>query len=195
MPERLGLFGGTFDPVHVGHLVTAVNVRHALRLDRLLLVPAGDPWQKAGRRLAPAVDRLAMVEAAVAGVDGLEACDIEVRRAGPSYTADTVAELLAEERERELYVVVGSDAAALLATWERPEEIRTAATLVVVHRPGAEADRPPAEWRHEVVEVPQFEVSSSEVRARLRDGRPIDFLVTPGVRHLIAERGLYAPAP
>lgn len=191
----MGLFGGTFDPIHVGHLVTAVNVRHALRLDRLLVVPAGDPWQKAGRRLAPAEDRLTMVEAAVAGIDGLEACDLEVRRSGPSYTADTVAELLAAEPDADLYVVVGSDAAALLASWERPEEVRAAATLVVVHRPGAEAERPPAGWRHEVVEVPQFEVSSSEVRARLGDGRPIDFLVTTAVHHLIRERGLYAPAP
>jgi len=195
VPERLGLFGGTFDPIHVGHLVTAVNVRHALRLDRLLVVPAGDPWQKADRRLAPATDRLAMVEAAVSGVEGLEACDLEVRRAGPSYTADTVAELLDADPGADLHVVVGSDAAGLLATWERPEEIRAAATLVVVHRPGSEAERPPAGWRHEVVEVPQFEVSSSEIRARLADERPIEFLVTPGVHHLIQERGLYAPAP
>ena len=195
MPERLGLFGGTFDPIHVGHLVTAVNVRHALRLDRLLVVPAGDPWQKAGRRLAPATDRLAMVEAAVSGVEGLEACDLEVRRSGPSYTADTVAALLAADPGADLHVVVGSDAAALLATWERSEEIRAAATLVVVHRPGSEAERPPPGWRHEVVEVPRFEVSSREIRARLADGRPIEFLVTPGVHHLSQERGLYAPAP
>lgn len=195
MPERLGLFGGTFDPIHVGHLVTAVNVRHALRLDRVLVVPAGVPWQKSGLPLAPATDRLAMVEAAVAGIDGLEACDLEVRRAGPSYTADTVAELLADDRGAALYVVVGSDVAGLLATWERPEEIRSAATLVVVHRPGSPATRPPSGWRYEAVEVPQFDVSSTEVRARLADGRPIELLVTPGVHHLIQERGLYAPAP
>lgn len=188
------MFGGTFDPIHVGHLVTAVNVRHALRLDRLLVVPAGEPWQKAARPLAPAADRLAMVEAAVSGVNGLEACDLEVRRSGPSYTADTVAELLAADPGAELHVVVGSDAAALLATWERPEEIRDAASLVVVQRPGAEAERPPPGWRYEVVEVPQFEVSSSAIRARLADGRPIEFLVTAGVHHLIRERGLYAPA-
>src|SRR2546421_8283300 len=93
MPERLGVFGGTFDPIHVGHLVTAVNVRHSLRLDRVLLVVAHDPWQKAGTVVAPAADRLAMVQAAVADVPGLEASDLELGRGGPTYTADTLAEL------------------------------------------------------------------------------------------------------
>ncbi|MGK2928931.1 MAG: nicotinate-nicotinamide nucleotide adenylyltransferase, partial [Acidimicrobiales bacterium] len=86
--ERIGVFGGTFDPPHVGHLVTAVNVRHALDLDRLLLVVANEPWQKVGSRpISAAADRLAMVEAAVAGVSGLEACAIEIERGGPSFTA------------------------------------------------------------------------------------------------------------
>src|SRR5688572_4243255 len=91
---RIGVFGGTFDPPHVGHLVTAVNVRHELQLDVVLLVVANDPWQKSGdRRVTPAADRLAMVEAAVGEVEGLEVSDIEVRRGGTSYTADTLAAL------------------------------------------------------------------------------------------------------
>src|SRR3954471_23370987 len=93
VPERLGVFGGRFDPIHVGHLVTAVNVRHSLSLDRVLLVVAHDPWQKAGTVVTPAADRLAMVAAAVVDVPGLEASDIELRRGDQSYTADTLAEL------------------------------------------------------------------------------------------------------
>jgi nicotinate-nucleotide adenylyltransferase len=188
---RIGVFGGTFDPIHNGHLVTAVNVHHELGLDRTLLVPAGEPWQKSGRRIAPGADRLAMVQAAIAGIDGLEACDIEVRRSGPSYTADTLAELRAGDPDAELFVVVGSDVAALLETWERAEEVQEVATLVMVVRPGSEAETPPAGWRHVTVEIPQLEIGSSEVRERLCDGRPIQFLVPREVWELIEARGLY----
>src|SRR5437763_15850460 len=112
MGERIGVFGGTFDPPHVGHLVVAVNARHALRLDRLLLVVANDPWQKSQARvISSAADRLAMVEAAVADVKGLEASALEIERGGVSYTADTLASLRAESPDAELFLVVGSDAA------------------------------------------------------------------------------------
>jgi len=112
--ERLGIFGGTFDPPHVGHLVTAVNVRHELRLDRVLLVVNDQPWQKLGtREITPSEDRFAMVEAAVEGVEGLEASRLEIDRGGMSYTADTLAELLAEDPSRHLFVILGSDAGDL----------------------------------------------------------------------------------
>ena len=109
---RLGVFGGTFDPPHVGHLVTAVNVRHALALDRVLLVVANVPWQKVGERtVSPAEDRLAMVEAAARGVAGLEVSRLEIDRGGPSYTADTLGELRRAHPRAELFLIVGSDAA------------------------------------------------------------------------------------
>jgi nicotinate-nucleotide adenylyltransferase len=188
---RIGVFGGTFDPVHAGHLVTAVNVHHELHLDRTLLVPAGDPWQKSDRAVTPGVERLAMVEAAIAGVPGLEACDIEVRRPGPSFTADTLAELRASDPDAELFVVVGSDVAAYLETWARPDDVRALATLAMVVRPGSEAESPPVGWRYVTVEVPQLDVSSSEIRERLGDGRPIEWLVPREVWELIDRRGLY----
>lgn len=192
MPERLGVFGGTFDPIHVGHLVTAVNVRHALDLDRVLLVVAHDPWQKAGTVATPAADRLAMVEAAVGDVPGLEASDIELRRADQSYTADTLVELQRRHPGAELHLILGSDAAAGLPTWERADEVRDLARLVVVTRPGAEDLTAPPGWTHRVLEVPRLEVSSTDLRARFADGRPLDYLVTAPVQHLIRERGLYA---
>lgn len=190
--ERLGLFGGTFDPPHVGHLVTAVNVRHELGLDRVLLVVNDQPWQKLGTRdITPAEDRFAMVEAAVGSVEGLEASRVEIDRGGLSFTADTLRDLQAEDPERELFVVLGSDAAGGLPSWERAEEVRTLATIVVVERPGAAETAPPPGWSWLRVEVPRLEVSSTDLRGRVADGRPLDYLVTPDVIAVVHERGLY----
>ena len=190
--RRLGIFGGTFDPPHVGHLVTAVNVRHELRLDRLLLMVAGRPWQKLGtREITPAADRLAMVEAAVGSVEGLEASRLEIDRPGLSYTADTLEALRADDAGCELFVVLGSDAAAGLPTWERAGEVRSLATIVVVERPGTREAEPPPGWSWERIEVPRLEVSSTELRARVADGRPLDYLLTPEVIATIEARGLY----
>lgn len=189
---RIGVFGGTFDPIHVGHLVTAVNVRHALELDCVLLVVANDPWQKAALPVTPAPDRLAMVEAAVAEVEGIEASGMEIERGGVSYTADTLAELHRAHPGSELYVVLGSDAAAGLPTWERIDEVGALARLVVVTRPGPGDAVPPPGWDHLVVEVPRLEVSSTDLRARFADGRPLDWLVPEPAVHVIRQRGLYA---
>jgi nicotinate-nucleotide adenylyltransferase len=192
--ERLGIFGGTFDPPHVGHLVAAINVRFALGLDRVLLTVSHRPWQKLGSRpLSPSVDRLAMVAAAVADIEGLEASDIELRRGGDTFTADTVADLLAEDSSRSLFVIVGQDAAAAMGSWERIDEVRERARLVVVERPGVEASLPD-DWPFERVEVPRLEVSSTDLRARVIDGRPLDFLVPDGASSVLQDRRLYREA-
>jgi nicotinate-nucleotide adenylyltransferase len=187
--ERIGVFGGTFDPVHVGHVVAAVEARRALDLDRVLLVVAGDPWQKRGVVVARAADRLAMVEAAVEGIEGLEACAVEIERPGPTYTADTLEALSAPDRD--LFLVVGADVAATLDTWAGIERIPALATLVVVERAGV----PPAalgpEWRVERVVIPQIGVSSTDLRARAARGWPLDGLVPPGAVRMVQERGLY----
>jgi nicotinate-nucleotide adenylyltransferase len=189
--RRIGVFGGTFDPPHVGHLVTAVNVRHALELDVVLLMVANVPWQKEGSRsITPALDRLAMVEAAVADVLGLEAGRTEIDSGGPSFTADTLATLAEREPGAELFTIVGDDAAAGLTTWERYGEVVARSTMVVVDRPG-EPVRLPGDvaWIH--VEVPRLEVSSTDLRARFTDGRPLDYLITEAVLEVIEERKLY----
>jgi nicotinate-nucleotide adenylyltransferase len=194
VPLRIGLFGGTFDPPHVGHLVTAVNVRHALALDAVVLMVANAPWQKQGTRpISPAEDRLAMVEAAVADVDGLVAGDAEIRRGGPSFTADTLANMVEGYPGADLFTIVGDDAAAGLTSWERHEEVVAQSRLVVVDRPGAPVELPAGfEWLR--VEVPRLEVSSTYLRARVRDGRPLDYLVTEPVLDIIAVRNLYRDA-
>jgi nicotinate-nucleotide adenylyltransferase len=191
VPRRIGLFGGTFDPPHVGHLVTAVNVRHALALDVVVLMVAGLPWQKAGSRaITAAEDRLAMVRAAVADVTGLEAGDLELRHGGPSYTADTLAAIAELHPEAELFTIVGDDAASGLATWGRADEVVAGSRMVVVDRPGAPVTlNDEIDWIH--VEVPRLEVSSTDLRARFTDGRPLDFLVPDVVLAIIVERGLY----
>ncbi|MGH9032440.1 MAG: nicotinate-nucleotide adenylyltransferase [Acidimicrobiia bacterium] len=190
MGDRIGVFGGTFDPVHVGHVVAAVETRAVLRLDRVLMVVAGDPWQKREQMVAPAADRLALVEAAVEGIDGVEASAIEIERAGPSVTADTLEALAAPGRD--LFLVLGADAVRNMPTWRRLEETRALATIVVVERSGEHDVAPPAEGWHVVhVRIPRLEVSSTDLRARLAEGRPIDGLVPPGTVRAIRERGLY----
>jgi len=173
-------------------LVTAVNVRHALGLDRVLLVVANDPWQKSGgRQVSPSADRLAMVRAAVGDVPGLEASALEIDRGGTSYTADTLGALHAEAPAAELFLVLGSDAAEGLPTWARIDEVRALATVVVVNRPGSEEGAPPPGWRWERIETPRLEVSSTDLRSRVVEGRPLDYLLTPAVIACIDQRGLY----
>ncbi|MEN9802961.1 MAG: nicotinate-nucleotide adenylyltransferase [Actinomycetota bacterium] len=190
--ERIGIFGGTFDPPHVGHLVTAVNVRHALDLDRVILMVANVPCQKEGTRaITPAEDRLAMVEAAVAGVDGLEAGRWEIDHGGPSFTAATLAGLARLHPAASFFTIVGDDAAAGLTTWERLEDVLALSEIVVVDRPGVHAPVPDGIPCHHV-EVPHLDVSSTDLRRRIVDGRPLDFLVTAPVLAVILERALYA---
>lgn len=190
---RIGILGGTFDPVHIGHLSAAVEVRAALGLDRMLLVVANLPWQKVGERaVTPAEARFAVVAAAAAEVEGLEASRLEIDRGGPSYTADTAAELARLHPGASLFLVVGSDVAGELATWEREAELRAAVTLVVVRRPGVAVVLPPPPWRAEAVTIPALDVSSSDLRARAATGRPLEVLVPPAALREIRRRGLYA---
>jgi nicotinate-nucleotide adenylyltransferase len=191
---RIGLFGGTFDPPHVGHLVTAVNVRHALNLDIVILMVANDPWQKSGARdVTTAEDRFAMVEAAVSAVDGVIAGRDEIDRGGPSYTADTLMALAEKHPGAELFTIVGDDAAAGLTSWTRVEQVAQYSQLVVVDRPGVAVELPKKfNWLR--VESPRLEVSSTDLRSRFSDGRPLDYLVTEPVLRVIEERGLYGSA-
>ena len=191
---RIGLFGGTFDPPHVGHLVTAVNVRHALNLDIVILMVANDPWQKSGARdVTTAEDRFAMVEAAVSVVDGVVAGRDEIDRGGPSYTADTLMAFAEKHPGAELFTIVGDDAAAGLTSWTRVDQVVQYSQLVVVDRPGVAVGLPKEfDWLR--VESPRLEVSSTDLRSRFSDGRPLDYLVTEPVLRVIGQRGLYGSA-
>lgn len=183
--ERLGVFGGTFDPIHVGHLTAAGAARYQLGLDRVLLVVAGDPWQKHDAVVASADDRFAMVAAACAGIEGLEASRLELDRPGPTYTIDTLEALAAPDRE--LFLVLGADAAAGLDSWVRADAVRATATLAVVAREG---DRP-APAGALTVTMPRLDVSSTDLRRRIANGEPVDFLVPAPALTVIRARGLY----
>lgn len=172
--------------------MAAIDARAALDLDVVVMVVANAPWQKLGSRpISAAVDRLAMVEAAVADEPGLVVSDIEIRRGGLSFTADTLAAIAADAPDAELFVILGNDAAAGFATWDRHEEVVEAATLVVVDRPGTPT--PIDDGFHWIrIQIPELEISSTELRQRVTEGRSIRYLTPPAVVALLDERGLYA---
>jgi nicotinate-nucleotide adenylyltransferase len=192
--ERLGILGGTFDPVHVAHLAAAAAARDQLDLTRLLVVVAADPWQKRGRVGASAEDRLAMVEAAIEGAERLEVSRLELDRAGPTYTIDTVRTLQDEKADRGLFLVVGSDVAASIETWHRAEELRAAVTLAIVDREDVAPSIPPPGWRCVRVHMPRLDVSSTDLRRRIAAGESVDFLVPPSAARVLRARGLYTGA-
>lgn len=193
--QRIGLLGGTFDPPHAGHLAAAKASRDELGLDRVLLVVASVPWQKVpDRAVTPAEDRLAMVEAAVEGMDRVEASRLEIDRGGPSYTVETAEQLVAEGAARpgELFLVIGTDLVGTLPTWKRWQDLRRLVTLAVVARPPMPAPPDPESWRVVHVDGEAVDVSSSELRRLLREGAPVDGLVPDAVVRCIRGRGLYA---
>ncbi len=189
---RIGLFGGTFDPIHTGHVEVAEAVRTALGLDRMLVVVANDPWQKHDRPVSPAEDRFALVLAALADRPGLEASRLELDRGGPSYTVDTVRTVLAAEPGAEVYLVVGADVLGTLDTWHDHAALRELVVLAVVDRPGVPRVDPPPGWRAVRVAVTPLDVSSTELRTALEAGVVVEGLLPEAVIRCISERGLYA---
>lgn len=194
----VGILGGTFDPIHVGHLAIAEAVRDALALERVLFVPALEPPHKPGVRLAPAADRARMVELAIAGNEAFELSRIELDRPGPSYAADTV-ELIAAASGGRPSFILSVEALAGLPSWHDPVRFLAACRLVVVPRAGAPeldvgwvAERFPGVPAEVVaVDGPALAISASTIRARVAAGRSIRYLVPDAVRSHIADHGLY----
>ena len=196
---KLGILGGTFDPVHNGHLVAAAEAWYQLELGRVLLVPAGTPPHKPNMPISPAYHRLRMLELAVAGRSEFEISHVDLERPGPCYTVDTL-ELLRAERgpNPRFYFIVGSDSLAELATWYRPQRLIDLSELAVVLRPGTEVDLsqleerlPGLSARIHWVHMPLLEISSSDLRRRVRSGRTISYLVPRDVERYIHEQKLY----
>ena len=192
MIRRLGLFGGTFDPPHVGHLALAEWARDRLRLDLVLFVPAGRPPHKRRSVLSPAADRLAMTRLAVRGHPAFRVSTIETRRQGPSFTVDTLGWARARFPGAQVFLLVGADSLADLPHWHEPERIVRLARLAVAARPGRR-HRVRARFGARVVELdnPGLEVSSSAIRARARAGHSIRYLVPESVERYIRRHGLY----
>ncbi len=202
---RVGILGGTFDPVHIAHLRLAESAREALALDEVLFVPAGDPWRKSdphapsGRRITAAEHRLAMLRLAVAGNDDFAISEIELRRDGPTYTADTLEQLAGERLDDEFWFIVGADALADLPNWHDPERIVVHAKLAVAARAGEDADPasiglPGLAGRVDTFAMERIDASSTDIRARVAAGRSIRYLVPPEVERYIATHQLYRRA-
>lgn len=188
--RRVGLFGGTFDPPHVAHVVLAAAAVHQLELDALVITVAGVPWQKVGsRQISPAQSRLDMAQAAFAEVSKAEVSDIELRREGNSYTVDTLREFADDDTD--LFLLLGSDTAAGLDTWERFEEIAALASIAVFPRRGYENATPPRGFLWQALTLPGLEISSSDIRRRVRASLPIVGLVPPAVLSIIERDRLY----
>jgi nicotinate-nucleotide adenylyltransferase len=188
---RIGILGGTFDPPHLGHLIVADQVLHALSLTEVILVPANEPWQKVGmRKITPADKRLAMTRAAVGDATGLSVSGIELEIGGPSYTSVTLDALAEQRSADEWLVIVGADAAAGLDTWHNTDRLREQATIVVVNRPGADF-QPPTGWSWDLVEIPSVAISGTGLRRRVSQGNSVRFLTPGAVIDHIEEWNLY----
>lgn len=197
--KRIGIFGGTFDPIHCGHLVVAETARHALSLDRVLFIPAGQPPHKPAQPVTAGEHRLRMVQLAIAGNPAFVTSDLELRRSGASYTVDTLQHIRSECPDDELYFLIGADAAQSLPSWHRPWGILELAYLVAVERPGYRLDLErlqtvlgeAAARRIVRLSVPQIDISASEIRQRVRSGATIRYLVPAAVEEYLIEHKLY----
>lgn len=190
---RIGLFGGTFDPPHLGHLAAALAAYDQLELDLVLFVVANDPWQKteAGIEVTPAQHRLEMVKVAVSEFDGLRADDSEINRGGLTYTSITLQEMKVIFPNSDLFLLVGGDVAAELDTWKDTDLIRDNTTLVVVDRPGYLGAEPPAGWKFKRVIAETPDIAGTEIRFRSRRGVEVKTMVSESVKSYIDEHGLY----
>lgn len=197
---RLGIYGGTFDPVHLGHLLLAEQCREQCSLDQVWFVPAGIPPHKQDATHTPAATRVEMLELAIAGQPAFAVSRLEIERSGPSYTIETLRQIQSAQPEDELSFLVGADSLKELATWREPRGIVEIAELVVVNRgasaslaldPVRRALGDAAAARIRFVEMPAVEFASRDIRRRAREGRSLRYLVPRAVEQFIEERGLY----
>jgi nicotinate-nucleotide adenylyltransferase len=192
-PARLGVMGGTFDPVHHGHLVAASEVAHFFDLDEVIFVPTGQPWQKGDREVSPAEDRYLMTVIATASSPRFSVSRVDIDRPGETYTIDTLRDLRAErETDAEFFFITGADALTKMITWRDADELFAMAQFIGCTRPGHHLTLPelPAD-RIKLLEIPALAISSTECRERVRGGHPIWYLVPDGVVQYIAKRRLY----
>jgi nicotinate-nucleotide adenylyltransferase len=194
--KRLGIMGGTFDPIHHGHLVAASEVGHIFGLDEVVFVPTGEPWQKEGRQVSPAEDRYLMTVIATASNPRFSVSRIDIDRPGPTYTIDTLRDLRAERGEGpEFFFITGADALSRMMSWQDSATLFRLARFIGCTRPGHRLTGQGLPMdRVSLVEIPALAISSTECRQRVAAGEPIWYLVPDGVVQYIAKRGLYRDA-
>jgi nicotinate-nucleotide adenylyltransferase len=190
---RVGVFGGSFDPVHLGHLILAEQCREQAQLDRVLFVPAPRPPHKLQGASVSFDDRVAMLRLATKQQPAFVVDTLEAERSGPSYTVDTLRELQHRDPGHAWFLIVGSDSVRDLGTWREPEEIANLANLLVVRRPGTEVVVPPGYFHSQVIDAPLIEIASTDIRERVAAGRTVRYLVAAEVAEYMHSRGLYQP--
>jgi len=192
-PARIGVMGGTFDPIHHGHLVAASEVASAFELDEVVFVPTGQPWQKSDRDVAPAEHRYLMTVVATASNPRFTVSRVDIDRDGPTYTIDTLRDLSEHRPGAQLFFITGADALAQILSWKDSDELFELAQFIGVTRPGYELSESglPAD-RVDLQEVPAMAISSSDCRQRVRAGEPVWYLVPDGVVQYISKHRLYA---
>jgi nicotinate-nucleotide adenylyltransferase len=190
---RIGVFGGTFNPPHIGHLIVAESAKEALSLDTVLFIPCASPPHKSSRSLADAECRLEMVKLAISGNSSFQASDIEIQRGGRSYTIDTLRALTAMYPRAQLYLLIGIDNLLELHTWKQPDEIFGLAEVVSVNRPGFEPADVRKDYLRRVTSLryPNIDISSSEIRRKAKMGKSIKYLVPSAVESYILKHGAY----
>jgi nicotinate-nucleotide adenylyltransferase len=192
--KRIGILGGTFDPIHNGHLVAASEVAHALELDEVIFVPTGQPWQKEDRNLSATEDRYLMTVIATASDPLLSVSRVDIDREGETYTVETLQDLRDERGpDAEFFFIMGADALSGIKTWHKTENLFSLAHFVGCTRPGHPIDKAdlPEGGDFTLIDLPALEISSTACRDRVRAGRPIRYLVPDGVIQYISKRGLY----
>lgn len=196
-PKRLGLLGGTFDPIHTGHLILASYAVEALGLDRVLFMPAEVPPHKLGEIISPAVDRIAMVKAAIEGDDRFAFSEYDLGSDEPSYTSELVERIANDSPRNDHYFITGADSLRDFPTWHQPQKILEHVYLAVASRPGVEVTDgmldsvPMLRRRVRLFDSPLIDISSTEIRHRVRMGQCIKYLVPASVERYIHERGIY----
>jgi nicotinate-nucleotide adenylyltransferase len=185
---KVGILGGTFDPIHIGHLIAASSVYEALNLDTVVFIPAGDPWQKRDRDLSSGQQRLEMVKLAIAGNDRFQASDIEIARSGATYAIDTVREWKKLNPEDEIFWIVGSDALSGIPSWHEWESFVSEVKIVAVNRIG---QNDPVPFDFVSVEMPEVRISATELRDRFTNKLDTQYLVPQKVSQYISDPGLY----
>ncbi len=194
---RIGVLGGTFDPIHYGHLAAAEEARAKLSLREVIFVVAGVPPHKLDEEITPVEDRYAMVELAIASNPHFSLSRIDIDRPGPSYTVDTIA-LLRQKYTEEIYFIMGMDSLMEIDTWHEPQRLIRLCRLVAVERPGYEPDLerleetiPGITARTEIIDMPEMEISSTDLQRRVHQGLPIKYQVPPEVEEYIYKHRLY----
>lgn len=189
---RVGVMGGTFDPIHHGHLVAASEVQHRLGLDKVVFVPTGQPWQKAGQTVSDPEDRYLMAVIATAANPVFEVSRVDIDRPGPTYTVDTLTDLAEQYAGADLFFITGADALAKILSWKDVDQLWPLAHFVGVTRPGhALSDSGLPEDQVTLLEVPALAISSTECRERVAQGQPAWYLVPDGVVQYISKHNLY----